>query len=74
MFRCDFPVGNHTRQTLLSSHAYLSLFYNFFIFKSVTFFTAFLARGFSLVSKYSSLQLIFVTPDMSLYCLDCCEL
>ena len=31
MFRCDFPVGNHTRQTLLSSHAYLSLFYYFFL-------------------------------------------
>ena len=64
MFRCDFPVGNHTRQTLLSSHAYLQLFYYFF-FKSVTFLNAFLAQGFSLVSKHSSLQIIFVTLDMS---------
>ena len=66
MFRCDFPVGNLTRQTLLSSHAYLSLYYYYFFFKSVTFLSAFLARGFSFVSKHSSLQLIFVTPDMSL--------
>ena len=62
MLRCDFPVGNHTRQTLLSSHALLSLFFFF----SVTFLSAFLVRGFSLVSKHSSLQLIFVTPDISL--------
>ena len=59
MFRSDFPVGNHTWQTLLSSHAYLSLFYYYFFFKSVTFLSAFLPGGFSLVSKHS-LQLIFL--------------